>query len=78
MMSRFMRFPCGKPKAVTFSYDDGCMDDMRFSDVIITGNALTKSVKSFREKMISGMQPIWKFTNMQKLMRLLFSAQTEK
>ena len=34
MMSRFMRFPGGKPKAVTFSYDDGCMDDMRFSDVI--------------------------------------------
>lgn len=78
MMSRFMRFPCGKPKAVTFSYDDGCMDDMRFSDVIITGNALTKSAKNCQAKMISGMRQIWRFTNIQKLMRLLFSAQTEK
>ncbi|MBE7011884.1 MAG: hypothetical protein E7415_04340 [Ruminococcaceae bacterium] len=34
MMSKFMRFPGGKPKAVTFSYDDGVADDMRFSDVL--------------------------------------------
>ncbi len=31
---QFMRFPDGKPKAVTLSYDDGCADDLHFSDVI--------------------------------------------
>lgn len=30
----FMRFPGGKAKAVTLSYDDGCSQDIRFSDVI--------------------------------------------
>ncbi len=30
----FMRFPGGKDKAVTLSYDDGCRQDIRFSDVI--------------------------------------------
>ena len=34
-----MRFPQGKAKAVTFSYDDGCSDDARLSD-IITGYGL--------------------------------------
>ena len=34
MRYRFLRFPDGKPKAVTLSYDDGCKDDVRFSDVI--------------------------------------------
>lgn len=29
-----MRFPDGKAKAVTLSYDDGCPDDIRFSDTI--------------------------------------------
>lgn len=28
MKYRFLRFPGGKPKAVTFSYDDGCRDDI--------------------------------------------------
>ena len=39
MMDRFLRFPGGKPKAFTMSYDDGCPQDRRFSD-IITGYGL--------------------------------------
>lgn len=31
---KFLRFPGGKPKAVTLSYDDGCQEDIRFSDII--------------------------------------------
>ena len=31
---QFLRFPEGKAKAVTLSYDDGCADDLHFSDVI--------------------------------------------
>jgi len=31
---QFLRFPQGKPKAVTFSYDDGHPSDLRLSDVI--------------------------------------------
>ncbi len=34
MRYQFIRFPGGKAKAVTFSYDDGCPEDIRFSDVI--------------------------------------------
>ena len=34
MRYRFLRFPEGKAKAVTFSYDDGCKADIRFSDMI--------------------------------------------
>lgn len=34
MRYQFMRFPKGMPKAVTLSYDDGCLDDIRFSNVI--------------------------------------------
>ena len=34
MRYRFMRFPDGKPKAVTLSYDDGCRADIRFSQTI--------------------------------------------
>jgi len=34
MMDRFMRFPGGKPKAFTMSYDDGCPEDIRFSETI--------------------------------------------
>ena len=30
----FMRFPGGKAKAVTLSYDDGCIQDIRLSNVI--------------------------------------------
>ena len=33
MPYRFMRFPEGKTKAVTFSYDDGVRDDMRLADI---------------------------------------------
>ena len=34
MRYKFMRFPEGKAKAVTLSYDDGCAEDIRFSDTI--------------------------------------------
>ena len=34
MRYRFLRFPNGKAKAVTLSYDDGCRDDIRFSETI--------------------------------------------
>lgn len=33
MQHRFMRFPQGKTKAVTFSYDDGCRQDLRTAKV---------------------------------------------
>ncbi len=34
MRYKFIRFPGGKSKAVTLSYDDGCMEDIRFADRI--------------------------------------------
>lgn len=34
MRYKFLRFPEGKAKAVTLSYDDGCPEDLRFSDTI--------------------------------------------
>lgn len=34
MRYQFLRFPEGKAKAVTLSYDDGCRADLRFSDTI--------------------------------------------
>lgn len=34
MRYQFMRFPGGKPKAFTMSYDDGVAQDRRFSDII--------------------------------------------
>lgn len=33
MRYRFMRYPGGKPKAVTFSYDDACRQDIRLSQL---------------------------------------------
>lgn len=34
MKYRYLRFPEGKAKAVTFSYDDGSRHDIKFSDII--------------------------------------------
>ena len=34
MRYQFMRFPGGKSKAVTLSYDDGVREDIRFSEII--------------------------------------------
>lgn len=34
MRTRFLRFPEGKGKAFTLSYDDGCRSDIRLSDTI--------------------------------------------
>ncbi|MBQ7337111.1 MAG: polysaccharide deacetylase family protein [Clostridia bacterium] len=39
MRYRFLRFPQGRSKAVTLSYDDGCPEDIRFSDTV-TAHAL--------------------------------------
>lgn len=33
MRYQYLRFPNGKPKAVTFSYDDGCVCDVRLAEV---------------------------------------------
>jgi peptidoglycan/xylan/chitin deacetylase (PgdA/CDA1 family) len=39
-MNRYflLRFPEGKPKAVTFSYDDGCENDPRFAETLTKHN----------------------------------------
>lgn len=34
MRYRMLRFPDGKPKAVTFSYDDGCRQDIKLSQIL--------------------------------------------
>ncbi len=34
MSYQFFRFPEGKAKAVTFSYDDGCREDIRMADTL--------------------------------------------
>ncbi len=34
MAYRFLRFPLGKTKAVTLSYDDGCKSDLRLTETI--------------------------------------------
>lgn len=34
MRYQFLRFPQGKPKAVTFSYDDGCRQDPKFAEML--------------------------------------------
>lgn len=36
MRYRFLRFPGGKAKAVTFSYDDGCRHDIRLAETLTT------------------------------------------
>lgn len=38
MRYRFLRFPEGKAKAVTFSYDDGCRADIRLSGILTSRN----------------------------------------
>ncbi len=38
MRYRLMRFPGGKAKAVTFSYDDGCDDDARLAQLLTKYN----------------------------------------
>ena len=38
MRYQFLRFPGGKPKALTFSYDDGCIEDIRFSQILTKHN----------------------------------------
>ena len=38
MSYRFIRFPNGKCKAVTFSYDDGCLQDKKLADILNAHN----------------------------------------
>lgn len=73
MKYRFLRFPEGRAKAVTFSYDDGCRDDIRFARTIdrygikctfnINSRLLGNSDTDWH-LMLSGMPQIWKFMNM--------------
>lgn len=58
MRYRFMRFPDGKAKAVTFSYDDGVHQDIRFSEILTKYNMkatfnLTSDVLMKREGLTS-------------------------
>lgn len=34
MQYKFLRFPGGKPKAVTLSYDDGCPEDVKLMEIL--------------------------------------------
>lgn len=34
MQYKFMRFPGGKSKAITLSYDDGCTADLKLLEII--------------------------------------------
>ena len=48
---RFLRFPEGKLKAVTFSYDDGIKQDIRFSNILSShGLKCTFNINSSRVK----------------------------
>lgn len=49
MQYRFLRFPEGKSKAVTLSYDDGCQPDIRLSQVLNQhGMKCTFNICSYR------------------------------
>ena len=54
MKYRFLRFPEGKVKAVTFSYDDGCSQDLRTAEVFdhygLKGTFNINSANVIREK----------------------------
>ena len=34
MRYRFLRFPGGKTKSVTYSYDDGCRQDIKVAEIL--------------------------------------------
>ena len=59
MKYRFMRYPQGKPKAVTFSYDDGWKSDLRLAEIFkkhgfkATFNLNTKMWLSENERNLS-------------------------
>ena len=50
MRYRFLRFPGGKTKSVTYSYDDGCRQDIKVAEILKrygirgTFNILTASI----------------------------------
>ena len=61
---QFLRFPGGKRKAVTLSYDDGNVEDLRFSDVITdAGLKCTFNLNSnaFKKNIITDQQIQEKF-----------------
>ncbi len=48
MRYRFLRFPDGKEKALTFSYDDGCLQDVRLSELFANrGLKATFNINTF-------------------------------
>ena len=60
MRYKFIRFPEGKAKAVTLSYDDGCRADIRFSETITRyGLKATFNIPSHR---ISDKEGGWDLT----------------
>ncbi|MBO5020723.1 MAG: hypothetical protein J6D52_08675, partial [Clostridia bacterium] len=60
MKYKFIRFPEGKAKAVTLSYDDGCRADIRFSETITRyGLKATFNIPSHR---ISDKEGGWDLT----------------
>lgn len=53
MQYKFLRFPEGKTKAVTFSYDDGAESDIRLADTL-TKHALKGTFNLNSSKLLSG------------------------
>lgn len=53
MQYKFLRFPGGKTKAVTFSYDDGAESDIRLADVL-TKHGLKGTFNLNSSKLLSG------------------------
>lgn len=58
MRYKYLRFPGGKPKAVTFSYDDGCPQDKRFSETLTQyGLKGTFNLNGYGFKGTTGLSP---------------------
>ena len=59
---KFLRFPGGKAKAFTLSYDDGAEADKRFSDVITeAGLKCTFNLNSFKRRAVLKKEDIEKY-----------------
>ena len=58
MHYRFLRFPDGKPKAATFSYDDGVRQDIRLSDLFTRyGLKATFNLNDYNLRGTNGLSP---------------------
>lgn len=60
MNYRFLRFPDGKQKAVTFSYDDGCRDDIRLAETL--NRYKIKCTFNINSALISEKEGEWRLT----------------